>query len=120
MGDLLFQHITPKDIEELEKITEKEPVSSENVLFDIDHEIRFHGKLYEIAQNQTLKKFQKILLPVFNYIYDSGLIQKPLQKKSHVSHKQLVDILKNGSPDEFRSAMRKHLENHFQRLFGEK
>lgn len=108
----------PKDIEEFEQIINNEPEKSDDVLFDIDHEIRFHGKLYEISKNQTLKKFQKILLPVFNYIYDSELIKKPIQKKKHVSHQGLVDVLKKGTPDEFRSAMRNHLENHFQRLYA--
>jgi DNA-binding GntR family transcriptional regulator len=51
-------------------------------------------------------------------MYDSGLINKPIQKKTHVSHQGLVYILKNDSPDEFRSAMRNHLENHFQRLYA--
>jgi DNA-binding FadR family transcriptional regulator len=102
---------------ELERIINKEPEKSDDVLFDIEHEIKFHGKLYEIAKNETLKKFQQILLPVFNYIYDSGLVNKPIQRKTHVSHQGLVDVLKQGTPDEFRSAMRKHLENHFQRLY---
>lgn len=118
MADLIFQHVTPEDIAELEQIINIEPEKSNHVLFDIDHEIRFHGKLYEIAGNKTLKKFQQILLPVFNYIYDSGLVNKPIQRKTHVSHQGLVDVLKKGTPDEFRSAMRKHLENHFQRLYG--
>lgn len=118
MADLVFQHVTDEDIAELENIINTEPEKSDDVLFDIDHEIKFHGKLYEIANNETLKKFQQILLPVFNYMYDSGLINKPIQKKTHVSHQGLVDLLKNGSPDEFRSAMRNHLENHFQRLYG--
>lgn len=117
MADLIFQHITSKDIQELEEIINKEPEKSDDVLFDIDHEIRFHGKLYKITQNETLGKFQQVLLPVFNYIYDSGLVNKPISRKKHVSHQGLVDILKKGTPDEFRSAMRNHLENHFQRLY---
>jgi DNA-binding FadR family transcriptional regulator len=61
--------------------------------------------------------FQTILLPAFNYVYDSGLINRPLKKKKHVSHKELVEILKTGSPKKFREGMRKHLDNHFDRLF---
>lgn len=118
MADLIFQHINQKDITELENIINKEPEKSDDVLFDIEHEIKFHSKLYEIAKNETLKKFQQILLPVFNYIYDSGMVNKPIQRKIHVSHQGLVDVLKNGTADDFRSAMRKHLENHFQRLFS--
>jgi GntR family transcriptional regulator, transcriptional repressor for pyruvate dehydrogenase complex len=33
-----------------------------------------------------------------------------------VSHKGLVEVLKTGTPEEFRCAMRKHLENHFKRI----
>jgi len=118
MADLIFQHVTPEDITELERIINKEPEKSDDILFDIDHEIKFHGKLYEIARNETLLKFQQILLPVFNYMYDSGLVNKPIQMKKHVSHQGLVDVLKTGTPDDFRSAMRNHLENHFQRLYA--
>lgn len=117
MSDLIFQHVTPEDINELENIINNEPGKSDDVLFDKEHEIKFHGKLYEITKNNTLKNFQRMLLPVFNYIYDSGIIDKPIQKKQHVSHRGLVEQLKNGSPDKFRNAMRDHLENHFQRLF---
>ncbi|WP_423127291.1 FadR/GntR family transcriptional regulator [Gaoshiqia sp. Z1-71] len=116
MGDLIFRHIKANDIKELEEIVDQEPEFSEDILFDISHEITFHGKLYEITGNKTLKNFQKLLLPVFNYVYDSGLIHKNVSNKRYVSHKGIVNILKNGSPDEFRVAMRKHLENHFQRI----
>ena len=117
MADLVLKNITQHDIEELEQIVDKEPELSEDVLFEINHEILFHGKLYEITKNKTLKNFQNMLLPVFNYAYDSGLINRPISKKKYVSHKGLIEVLKTGDADKFRKAMRKHLENHFERLF---
>jgi DNA-binding FadR family transcriptional regulator len=117
MADLVLKNITQQDIEELEQIVDKEPELSEDVLFEINHEILFHGKLYEITKNKTLKNFQHILLPVFNYAYDSGLINRPISKKKYVSHRGLIDVLKTGDADKFRKAMRKHLHNHFERLF---
>lgn len=117
MADSIFNYITDDDITELENIVNSEPEATGNVLFDIDHEIKFHGKLYEITKNTTLKNFQTILLPVFNFVYDSGLIDKPIKKKKHVSHKGLVEILKTGNPRKFREGMRKHLDNHFNRLY---
>ena len=117
MADLILKNVTPEDIRELEEIVEKEPELSEDVLFEINHEILFHGKLYEITKNKTLKNFQHILLPVFNYVYDSGLINRPISKKKYVSHIGLIEVLKTGDADKFRKAMRKHLENHFERLF---
>lgn len=117
MADSIFQYLTDDDIVELENIVNSEPESTGSVLFDIEHEIQFHGKLYEITRNTTLKNFQTILLPVFNFAYDSGLINKPIKKKKHVSHKELVQILKNGNARKFREGMRKHLDNHFNRLY---
>lgn len=118
MADLLFHRITKADIDDLRKIVADEPPATQYHLFNIDHEVAFHGKLYEITNNQTLKKFQKMLLPVFDYVHHSGLLKKQSLLKTFVSHKDLVDILEHGDPEQFRNGMRTHLENHFARLFG--
>jgi DNA-binding FadR family transcriptional regulator len=117
MADFIFQRVTKEDIQELKQIVSNEPPATQYHLFNIEHEIAFHGKLYEITGNETLKKFQKMLLPVFDYVHHSGLLKKPASIKKFVSHKGLVDIIENGSPEIFRNAMRNHLENHFARLF---
>lgn len=117
MADFIFQRIKKADLDELKYIVSHEPPATEHHLFNIEHEITFHGKLYEITENETLKKFQKMLLPVFDYVHHSGLLKKPATIKKFVSHKGLVDILENGSPELFRNGMRNHLENHFQRLY---
>jgi DNA-binding FadR family transcriptional regulator len=117
MADLIFQRVKPADIKELQEIVKNEPEKSENYLFEIDQEVRFHGKLYEITGNNTLKRFQQLLLPVFQYVNKSGILKKKIKAKRYVSHQQLVNIIKQGTPEEFREAMRNHLENHFKRLF---
>jgi DNA-binding FadR family transcriptional regulator len=58
-----------------------------------------------------------MLLPVFDYVHKSGLLKKQSALKMFVSHKELVDILEHGTPEQFRNGMRNHLENHFARLF---
>ncbi|BBE20169.1 transcriptional regulator, GntR family [Aquipluma nitroreducens] len=118
MSDLVVTRVTDKDIEELFSIVKNEISPSENTLFDVDYEILFHSKLYEITGNQTLKSFQKMLLPVFSYVYTSGLINKEIADKKYVSHKELVEVLRLKDADMFRTAMRKHLENHFKRLLS--
>ena len=117
MADLLFLRVTKKDIAELKEIVGNEPPVAKYHLFNIEHEIAFHGKLYEISGNQTLKKFQRMLLPVFDYVHNSGLLKKQPLLKTFVSHKDLVKILEKGTPEEFRNGMRNHLQNHFARLF---
>ena len=117
MADLLYHRIKKEDIEELKRIVSNEPQSTQYHLFNIEHEIAFHGKLYEITGNETLKKFQKMLLPVFDFVHNSGLLKKQALLKTFTSHKGLVEILEDGNPELFRNAMRNHLENHFARLF---
>lgn len=117
MADLIFQRVKKEDIRELKKIVSNEPPVTQYHLFNIEHEIAFHGKLYEITGNNTMKKFQKMLLPIFDYVHNSGLLKKQPLLKTFVSHQGLVEIIENGNPEEFRNAMRNHLENHFARLF---
>lgn len=117
MADFIFQRITREDIKQLKEIVSYEPPATQYYLFNIEHEIAFHGKLYEITGNEAMKKFQRMLLPVFDYVHNSGLLKKPPSHKKFVSHKGLVDIIEDGSPELFRNAMRNHLENHFVRLF---
>ena len=99
MADFLFNRKTDENIQELKKIVSKEPEITDQHLFNISHEIAFHGKLYEITGNETMKKFQKMLLPVFDYVHHSGLLGKPITFKKFVSHKELVDILDKGTPE---------------------
>lgn len=117
MADFIYQRITKEDIEQLRAIVANEPPSTQDYLFNSEHEIAFHGKLYEITGNEAMKKFQNMLLPIFDYVHHSGLLKKHPPIKKFVSHKGLVDILENGSPEMFRNGMRNHLENHFARLF---
>ncbi len=116
MADLVVSRASDEDIEALFSIVKDESLQTADTLFDVDYEIRFHGKLYEITGNDTLKSFQSLLLPIFNYAYSTGLINKHFENKHYVSHKELVEILRHRDADKFRNGMRWHLENHFKRI----
>ncbi|MDX9902743.1 MAG: FCD domain-containing protein [Bacteroidales bacterium] len=118
MADFIFARKTDHDIRELEEIVEIEPDHSDDILFDVDHEIRFHGKLYQMTGNDTLEDFQNLLLPVFQHVYNIGLLKVKGKRKKYTSHKELVSLLKKGTPDKFREGMRRHLENHFVRILA--
>jgi GntR family transcriptional regulator, transcriptional repressor for pyruvate dehydrogenase complex len=116
MADLVVARATSRDIRELNLIVKDESKQSQGTLFDVDYEITFHGRLYEITGNETMKSFQSMLLPVFNYAYSSGLINKQFENTHYVSHKELVEILEKRDANKFRKGMRRHLENHFKRI----
>lgn len=118
MADFIFRNVTPEDIQDLKEIVKNEPSYTDDLAFNAEQEIAFHGKLYEITGNNTMKKFQKMLLPIFEYVHNSGLLNQYAPAKKFVSHKGIVEVIENGSPELLRNAMRNHLENHFQSLFN--
>lgn len=109
LADLLYIRKTDKAIDELEKIAKEEETSDS---FRVQNEIAFHGKLYEMTKNDTLKRFQTMLLPIFAYVIT--LEEKPIRGK--VSHIDLVDILRRGTKEDFKKGMLAHLQPHFDRL----
>ncbi|PGH38967.1 MAG: GntR family transcriptional regulator, partial [Candidatus Nephrothrix sp. EaCA] len=53
MADFIIERVKQEDIAELIAIVSTGPSSPQNVIFDIEQEIRFHGKLYDITGNET-------------------------------------------------------------------
>lgn len=115
MSDLIFMRMTRTDLIELHKIVDEEPNEHDSI-FDVEHEVKFHGKLYEITGNETLKRLQSLLLPSFRYVYDNHIITSS-EDATYMSHRELIHELENGTAESFRNGMRKHLENHFSRLY---
>lgn len=112
LADLIYLRKTDKDVEELEKIAKSQKHKGEKDVFRIKNEIEFHGKLYQMTGNETMGRFQNMLLPIFGYLV--SLEKVPIVGK--VTHIDLVNLLKTGTKEEFRQGMILHLEHHFQKL----
>jgi len=109
LADLLFARKTAEDMRELARIAAQErkaPTRAERLAA----EIAFHAKLYRMAGNRTLARFQALLRPFFQ-----RLAADP-PRRGAVQHSDLLEILRSGGPDEFRQAMRRHLAPHFDRI----
>lgn len=116
MADLLFLHKTDQDIEDLERIVKKENKPAETS-YSLEHEIEFHGKLYQITRNSTLLRFQKLLLPVFQFVLrKEEKTGREIITCGSTTHHDLVTELKMGSASTFRKAMQIHLKPHFDML----
>ncbi|HCU44362.1 MULTISPECIES: FadR/GntR family transcriptional regulator [Sphingobacterium] len=116
MAELIFDRTSEEDIAELEAIVRVESINSDTRSFKIEEEVAFHGKLYKISGNKMLMDFQELLLPIFQYVHDSGLLNSDNASKEFISHKDLIKLLKNGDVTSFKEGMRKHLDNHYYRL----
>jgi len=112
LADILYKRKTKKDVEELEAIALRQQLTVGKPAFRIKHEIAFHGKIYQMTGNETMQRFQHMLLPIFGYVMELEKVYTP----ASVSHIQLVELLKNGTKEKFRQGMLLHLQHHFDRI----
>lgn len=112
LADILYIRKTKKDVEELEKIALNQHKSVNRKTFRIKHEIAFHGKIYQMTGNQTMQRFQSMLLPIFGYMIELEKVYTP----ATVSHLDLVQLLQNGTKEDFRQGMLQHLHHHFKQV----
>lgn len=115
LADMLYAKITDNDLDELADIVKKE-VNVIQKPFKVKYEIAFHGKLYQITGNETLIRFQNMLLPVFEYVVAEEAKLNGHAKVGKVTHSDLLKLLKTGSPEDFRKGMKEHLKPHFERI----
>ena len=79
-----------------------------------DVDIQFHAKLFEMTGNHDLMDFQFIVRHLFS-LY-SPRLKKDYHDRNVVSHIGLFNLLRNGTPDAFRTAMRLHLSTQFENM----
>lgn len=118
MADFIVSNITDEDIAELEAIADVVVSGDSANPWNVEDEIKFHSKLYKISGNKIILELQEMLYPIFQYVHQSGLLEKELAEKEFISHKELVEVLKKRNADAYRIAIRKHLNNHFARIIA--
>lgn len=113
--DLLFVRKSDDSIKKLEEIVQKE-ANAKTINESLKLDIEFHSTLYKISGNHTIERFQRILMPVFDYMKNTLHIRSQEQTADYVSHKVLIKILKDGTVEEFRQGMYKHLIQYFEQI----
>lgn len=115
IADILFVRKTDNDLDRLEEIIKQEDeATSKNE--KLKYDVEFHSMLYQISGNSTIERFQRILLPIFDYV-DNGLqVRSQEQNEDYVSHKILLKILRTGTAEEYRLNMHKHLLQYFEQI----
>lgn len=112
IAEFVFIRKTPAQIQELEEIV---ALQEDNMNLTIEEEVAFHGKLYEMAGNDTFARFQNLLIPVFHHVFfEKTKMNKKVVIPDPVTHADLVDILKTGTANDFRQAMYVHLSPYYQ------
>lgn len=127
MADFLFMNKTEEQLEELDAIVSEEVeletalrrASSEEKKYQIakkltNVDVRFHSKLFEMTHNKSIMDFQYILRHLFTIYFPK--VDTDYHSRSIVSHVSLFNILRTGTPDAFRMAMRLHLTTQINNM----
>mgnify|MGYP002076178033 CR=1 FL=1 len=116
LGDLLFKRKTDAALAKLEAIVEKCEKATTKAEH-IKNDAEFHAMLYKISGNKTIQRFQKMLLPIFEYILKSLPGTDSGETSNNASsHRVLLEILKNGTPEGFNVQMRSHLSSYLTKF----
>lgn len=127
MADFVYQHRTEKQMDKLDKVIAKqvelegrmsraknddERLEVARLLTDVD--VRFHGALFEMTGNKSLIDFQYILRHLFTLYFPQ--IKNDYHERNVISHVGLFNLLRTGTPDAFRMAMRLHLSTQMRTM----
>ncbi|NCB07557.1 MAG: FadR family transcriptional regulator [Bacteroidia bacterium] len=120
--DFIFTNISEQHIQELEQIVARQKALGINNL-SVEDEMMFHTKIYEIAGNDFILQFNKIMHPVFEFSkqnYESYFLpinQRLNEKGEIVRHPDLLEFIKNRDKEGYREAVQKHLQPYWEFLY---
>jgi DNA-binding FadR family transcriptional regulator len=110
MADFIFLRKTPEMQQVFEDIVaEEEATDPEDLEKLAKLDIRFHSALYKMSGNKSLHAFQNLL----NTLFSTYSRSRKWKNRQIISHRALLEILKHGTTDAFRTAMRLHLNTRF-------
>ncbi len=123
IAEFLFSNIDDSNILELEQIVSRQQAIGINNL-SVDDELVFHTKIYEIAGNNFISQFNKIMHPVFvfarhNYEnYFQPISEKLSENGEIVTHPDLLGIIKNRNIEVYQKAMKGHLRPYWEFIYN--
>ncbi len=123
VAEFLFANIEGNDILELEQIVSRQQAIGINNL-SVEDEMLFHTKIYEIAGNDFILQFNKIMHPVFEFSkqnYENYFlpINEKLNKRGEiVKHSDLLNYVKKGDKEGYQKAMQQHLKPYWEFLYN--
>ena len=110
LAEFLFANIHENDIVELEQIVSRQQAIGNNNL-SVQDEMLFHTKIYEIAGNDFILQFNKIMHPIFVFSkqnYESYFLPVNEQlsaKVEIITHPDLLFFIKNRDKEGYQKAM---------------
>jgi len=109
LAHFLFLRKTPADILRLQEIADREDRSDDRIE-RLRLDVEFHAHLYRMSGNDTIIRFQNMLIPIFDFV-DKVHASRPNHPPpiDRATHQDLIQELRTGNPAGFRNKMESHL-----------
>ncbi|UKI33896.1 MAG: FCD domain-containing protein [Lentisphaeria bacterium] len=117
LADLLAEHLTEKDLADLEEIVREEERDPADYRRFLACDCRFHARVYEATRCRSLASFQKILLGFFSdfetrFRHASSNFARRFDDPKQVTHRDLLDAFITRDAETIQRVMRRHLTIH--------
>ena len=110
--EMLFNRITQKDIHDMELILAKCSIS-DGIRVQLEDEIAFHSRIYQIVGNKMMMDLQQLLIPMYRYIHDNYIefskYNGRIDTKHFATHYDLLLALKSRNKVIYEQIIQRHL-----------
>ncbi len=113
VSEIIMLHKPTAGLLKLERIVSRAEKEPANQLLGTECDLEFHSTLFEMVGNETLKRFQALLVRFFEWsVANMRVVADRFENPDVVSHRDLLELLKAEDWEGFHNAMRKHLATH--------
>lgn len=108
MTSVVAARVTDEDLAELEAIVTREEEHPNDPEINLESDVAFHTKLFEIADNKIMHELHSLLRP-FVSAHKHRFIPERFKREGVPNHRDLLEALKTRDPQRFYNEMFRHL-----------
>jgi GntR family transcriptional repressor for pyruvate dehydrogenase complex len=110
IASLAAERATPRDIERMKRLLEKQREQVQSGATGVDADSEFHFAIGQATQNHAIEKLVSGLLQVLSHSREESL-QTPGRRQASIdSHRAIIIAIENHDQEEARAAMAHHIE----------
>ncbi len=117
LAELLYSRRTPELQATLEAIVRREETAPDDLQVALQTDIEFHCAIYQATHNQVLNLLQGLVQEFFRQNRRKNFNPRRFEPgQTTANHRDILNVLAAGGPEEYRAVMRRHLAPHFSEL----
>ena len=118
LAALAAERATPKDLERMEAILGDQEREIAGGASGVDADSAFHLAIAEAAGNAVLLRLVNAIVDLLQQSREKSLQTANRPRLSYLKHREILETLKQGNPEEAERRMREHIEGIEENVFS--